>query len=65
MRRAALRTALAGVARTQLRLVLRHLLHWPLTRFDFISCRNTDLRLARTNWSIPVVLDRAARDLGY
>lgn len=27
------------------RIVLRHLLHWPLTRFDFISCRDTDLRL--------------------
>ena len=27
------------------RLVLRHLLHWPLTRFDFVSCRDTDLRL--------------------
>ncbi len=24
-----------------------------------------DLRLARTQWSIPVVLERAARDLGY
>ncbi len=27
--------------------------------------RNRDLRLARTAWSIPVVLDRAARLLGY
>ena len=26
---------------------------------------NLDLRLARTEWSIPVVLERAARDLGY
>lgn len=25
--------------------VLRHLLHWPLTRFDFISCRNLALYL--------------------
>lgn len=25
--------------------VLRHLLHWPLTRFDFISCRNVSLYL--------------------
>ena len=27
------------------RLVLRHLLHWPFTRFDFISCRNSALDL--------------------
>lgn len=27
------------------RLVLRHLLHWPFTRFDFISCRNNALDL--------------------
>ena len=27
--------------------------------------RSEDIRLARTAWSIPVVLDRAARDLGY
>ena len=25
--------------------VLRHLLHWPLTRFNFISCRNVSLYL--------------------
>ena len=25
--------------------VLRHLLHWPWTRFDFISCRNVSLQL--------------------
>ena len=25
--------------------VLRHLLHWPWTRFDFISCRNVSLEL--------------------
>lgn len=27
------------------RFVLRHLLHWPLTRFDFISCRDRSLDL--------------------
>jgi glycerophosphoryl diester phosphodiesterase len=27
------------------RFVLRHLLHWPWTRFDFISCRNLSLYL--------------------
>lgn len=25
--------------------MLKHLLHWPLTRFDFISCRNVALEL--------------------
>ena len=25
--------------------VLRHLLHWPMTRFNFISCRNVSLYL--------------------
>ena len=29
------------------------------------AARNDDLRLARTAWSIPVVLDNAARALGY
>lgn len=27
------------------KLVLRHMLHWPLTRFDFISCRDKSLEL--------------------
>lgn len=27
------------------RFVLRHLLHWPWTRFNFVSCRASDLRL--------------------
>ena len=27
------------------KVVLRHLLHWPWTRFDFISCRNVSLYL--------------------
>lgn len=27
------------------RVVLRNLLHWPLTRFDFISCRDVSLNL--------------------
>lgn len=27
------------------RVVARHLLHWPLTRFDFISCRDVSLML--------------------
>ena len=31
----------------------------------FADGRNDDLRLARTAWSIPVVLDNAAQALGY
>jgi hypothetical protein len=27
------------------RVILRHLLHWPLTRFEFISCLDTSLDL--------------------
>ena len=37
----------------------------PETWLLFLSFSNPDLRLARTAWSVPVVLDRAARDLGY
>jgi len=53
------------------RFVLRHLLHWPLTRFDFISCRNVSLdlpavRLFRalgmpvTSWTIKSPADATA-----
>jgi aminoglycoside phosphotransferase (APT) family kinase protein len=38
---------------------------WMSASGLFASGRNPDLRLARTAWSVPVVLDRAARDLGY
>jgi aminoglycoside phosphotransferase (APT) family kinase protein len=38
---------------------------WMSASGLFASGRNADLRLARTAWSLPVVLDRAARDLGY
>jgi glycerophosphoryl diester phosphodiesterase len=52
------------------KLILRHVLHWPWTRFDFISCRDNSLllpavRLLRaggmevTTWTI--TSDRAAR----
>jgi len=39
----------------------------PVTEFmePYGRLRSRDLRLARTQWSIPVVLERAARDLGY
>ncbi len=38
---------------------------WMSASGLFASGENTDLRLARTAWSIPVVLDQAARALGY
>jgi hypothetical protein len=31
----------------------------------YATGRNDDLRRARTAWSVPVVLERAARELGY
>lgn len=53
------------------KLVLRNLLHWPLTRFDFISCRNVSLDLPAvrffralgkpvTSWTIKSAADAAA-----
>lgn len=38
---------------------------WMSASGLFANGENTDLRLARTAWSIPVVLDQAARALGY
>jgi aminoglycoside phosphotransferase (APT) family kinase protein len=49
----------------QLLYAMRSAAFWMSASGLFASGRNTDLRLARTAWSIPVVLDRAARDLGY
>lgn len=57
------------------RFVLKHLLHWPLSRFDFISCRDVSLnipavRLFRalgmtvTSWTITSP-DAAARALRH
>jgi hypothetical protein len=31
----------------------------------YATGRSDDIRLARTAWSVPVVLERAARELGY
>jgi glycerophosphoryl diester phosphodiesterase len=53
------------------RVVLRNLLHWPLTRFDFISCRNVSLGLPAvrmfralgvpvTSWTIKSAADASA-----
>jgi len=49
----------------QLLYAMRSAAFWMSASELFASGRNTDLRLARTAWSVPVVLDRAARDLGY
>lgn len=49
----------------QLLYAMRSAAFWMSASGLFATGRNPDLRLARTAWSVPVVLDRAARDLGY
>jgi aminoglycoside phosphotransferase (APT) family kinase protein len=49
----------------QLLYAMRSAAFWMSASGLFASGRNPDLRLARTAWSIPVVLDQAARALGY
>lgn len=44
---------------------MRSAAFWMSATGLFAEGRNRDLRLARTQWSIPVVLDEAARTLGY
>jgi aminoglycoside phosphotransferase (APT) family kinase protein len=44
---------------------MRSTAFWMSASGLFASGANTDLRLARTAWSIPVVLGQAARSLGY
>ena len=44
---------------------MRSAAFWMSASGLYATGANRDLRLARTAWSIPVVLDRAARDLGY
>jgi aminoglycoside phosphotransferase (APT) family kinase protein len=44
---------------------MRSAAFWMSATGLFADGRNTDLRLARTQWSIPVVLDQAAKALGY
>ena len=44
---------------------MRSAAFWMSATGLYTSGRNSDLRLARTAWSIPVVLDTAARALGY
>ena len=49
----------------QLLYAMRSVAFWMSASDLYATGRSRDLRLARTHWSIPVVLDRAARDLGY
>lgn len=49
----------------QLLYAMRSAAFWMSASGLYASGANLDLRLARTAWSVPVVLDRAARDLGY
>ena len=44
---------------------MRSAAFWMSASGLFEEGRSDDLRLARTAWSVPVVLDRAARELGY
>ncbi|MGD9601740.1 MAG: phosphotransferase family protein [Gammaproteobacteria bacterium] len=44
---------------------MRSVAFWMSASGLYASGRSRDLRLARTAWSVPVVLARAARDLGY
>jgi aminoglycoside phosphotransferase (APT) family kinase protein len=44
---------------------MRSVAFWMSASGLYASGRSHDIRLARTAWSVPDVLDRAARDLGY
>jgi len=44
---------------------MRSAAFWLSASDLFATGRNPDLRLARTAWSVPVVLDQAAKRLGY
>jgi aminoglycoside phosphotransferase (APT) family kinase protein len=44
---------------------MRSAAFWMSASGLYAAGRSHDLRLARTAWSVPVVLERAARDLGY
>lgn len=44
---------------------MRSVAFWMSASGLYASGRSNDLRLARTAWSVPVVLARAARDLNY
>jgi aminoglycoside phosphotransferase (APT) family kinase protein len=44
---------------------MRSAAFWMSAAGLYADGASNDLRLARTEWSVPVVLERAARDLGY
>ena len=44
---------------------MRSVAFWMSASGLYADGRSNDIRLARTRWSVPVVLDRAARELGY
>ncbi len=44
---------------------MRSVAFWMSASGLYAAGRSQDIRLARTRWSVPVVLDRAARELGY
>jgi aminoglycoside phosphotransferase (APT) family kinase protein len=44
---------------------MRSVAFWMSASDLYAIGRSDDIRLARTAWSVPVVLERAARELGY
>ena len=49
----------------QLLYAMRSAAFWMSAAGLYAQSKNTDLRLARTEWSITVALERAAQELGY
>lgn len=49
----------------QLLYAMRSAAFWMSAAGLYADGRNTDLRLARTGWSVTVALERAAQELGY
>ena len=49
----------------QLLYAMRSVAFWMSASGLYADGQSDDVRLARTAWSVPVVLERAARDLGY
>ncbi len=49
----------------QLLYAMRSAAFWMSAAGLYADGRNTDLRLARTEWSVTVALERAALELGY
>ena len=49
----------------QLLYAMRSAAFWMSAAGLYADGRNSDLRLARTEWSVTVALERAAQELGY